>query len=315
MSRASEDEEELQRGGEALSHIHFRPAAVVLLTALIMGALTVFVYALWIPNPNIFLLSGLVVCSSLFGYPGGVTAGIFMLLYTLFFFSTDHDFVTFTTQNLQKVWVSVFGIVADVAIISRLKAVENAAYRRLEELTRLLRENNRLLEKASLTDPLTELGNRFAMQRSFDFLRGRQVILMMVDVDDFKRLNDAYGHEIGDACLRETGRSLASLFGAECAFRFGGDEFVVLCADMTREEFDANVRSLLESPPAVIAGGRDGEQVPLSYSAGYVIGACNSEEDLERMFRQADRELYRAKSAGKNRSSAGEYRSQTSAPA
>ena len=264
-----------------------------------MAALIACVYFLWIPNPNIILLSGLVVCSSLFGYPGGVTAGVFMLGYTLFFFSTDNDFVTFTTTNFQKVLVSVLGIVADILIVCHLKSVESRSYRRLEKLTELLREKNRLLEKASLTDPLTELGNRFALHRSFPRMQDRDIAVMMMDVDNFKSLNDVYGHGVGDACLRATAKRLAGLFGEENAFRIGGDEFVVLCADSPRDSFDENVQRLLRTPPAV--EGQAG--LPLGYSAGYVYGHCGGDGDLELMIKQADEELYRSKESGKGRSS------------
>ena len=71
-------------------------------SVLIMFALILFVYFFSIPNPNMILIAGMVLCSALFGFGGGGIAALIMLGYTLFFFSTDHSFVHFTTQNIQK---------------------------------------------------------------------------------------------------------------------------------------------------------------------------------------------------------------------
>ena len=82
----------------------------LLITAACMALLIFIVYRFNVPNPNMILIAGLVICSSLFGYPGGVLAGVIMLGYTLFFFSEGNDFRSFTDQNTRKVVVSLIGI-------------------------------------------------------------------------------------------------------------------------------------------------------------------------------------------------------------
>ena len=74
----------------------------IVITVVVMVALILFVYYFNIPNPNMILIAGLVLCSALFGFGGGIVAAVIMLGYTLFFFSTDHSFTQFTPQNLQK---------------------------------------------------------------------------------------------------------------------------------------------------------------------------------------------------------------------
>ena len=73
----------------------------IVITAAVMVALILFVYYFNIPNPNMILIAGLVLCSALFGFGGGIVAAMIMLGYTLFFFSTDHRFTQFTPENMK----------------------------------------------------------------------------------------------------------------------------------------------------------------------------------------------------------------------
>ena len=73
----------------------------IIITVLIMAALILLVFYCNIPSPNMILIAGLVLCSALFGYGGGIVAAAIMFGYTLFFFSTDNSFTQFTPQNMQ----------------------------------------------------------------------------------------------------------------------------------------------------------------------------------------------------------------------
>ena len=110
----------------------------IIITILIMAALILLVYFCNIPNPNMILIAGLVLCSALFGYGGGIVAAVIMLGYTLFFFSTDYSFIYFTPQNMQKVFVSVIGIVADMLFVCALKRTEIREFKAVDELTKQL---------------------------------------------------------------------------------------------------------------------------------------------------------------------------------
>ena len=107
----------------------------IAITVVMMFSLILLVYYCNIPNPNMILIAGLVLCSALFGYGGGIVAAAIMLGYTLFFFSTDHSFTQFTSQNMQKVIVSLTGIAADMLFVCALKRSEIREFKAVDELT------------------------------------------------------------------------------------------------------------------------------------------------------------------------------------
>lgn len=92
------------------------------------------------------------------------------------------------------------------------------------------------LERLSLTDPLTGLGNRRALERDLDLAQrrshrlGQPLALLYLDVDGLKWLNDQFGHAVGDETLRSLGSVLRSSarLGLDCTYRVGGDEFVMV---------------------------------------------------------------------------------------
>ena len=94
----------------------------VVLTFLVMTLMCCGVYLFSIPNPNMILITGLTVCTALYGFPAGITSGIIMIVYSMFFFSTDHSFFNYTSVNLQKLAVIVFGVIvpAPVAVVAML---------------------------------------------------------------------------------------------------------------------------------------------------------------------------------------------------
>ena len=180
-----------------------------------------------IPNPNMILIAGLVIYSSLFGFSGGICAAVIMFGYTLFFFSEGHDFVTFTAQNTSKVFVSVFGIVVDMLFVCMLKHEEVKAFREVTTLTEKLHKENASLQTASLTDALTGIGNRLALRVDFDGYLDRELCAVILDIDDFKSVNDEFGHDVGDMIIKLTAELITEVFDMGKCYRFGGDEFLV----------------------------------------------------------------------------------------
>jgi diguanylate cyclase (GGDEF)-like protein len=270
----------------------------IVLSLFVMLTLTALVYVFNIPNPNMLLITVLTVFTSLFGYGSGIACGVVMMVYSLFFFSTDHNFVTFTTLNIQKLSVILLGVVLNVGFIGRLKQINRSIQRQLIEVNRVLRSDNLSLSAASLHDGLTEVRNRAALTRDYDSFIGKQVHVMMLDLDDFKSINDGYGHAVGDGVLRQTGQALSLCFGTDACYRYGGDEFLVVCADQSDEQFPESVERLLR---IVRRTEPEGQSFQPHISAGSVSGVCELACDLRLMLHQADKNLYEAKRQGKDR--------------
>ena len=266
----------------------------LLVTLALMLVLILLVYHFNNPNPNMILIAGLVVCSSIFGYSGGLLAGCIMLGYTLFFFSTNNDFVTFDDQNTRKVVVSLVGIVVDMLFICELKRAQRNAYRRIAGLTEELREDNRLLQELSLIDGLTGVKNRVSLRRDYDDYRYRELFVAMLDLDDFKSINDMHGHEAGDRVLTATGRNLNEIFGHDYCYRFGGDEFLILWPAGTEEAFRAKLDELIARAPLIGVGEK------AACCIGFAHGTVSDEQELRSMFAEADKRMYEAKQRGPN---------------
>ena len=87
------------------------------------------------------------------------------------------------------------------------------------------------LRWAASHDPLTGLANRAEFARRLDEAADGELVLLYIDLDDFKPINDAYGHPVGDIVLKEVGRRIADVIGPDDTVgRLGGDEFAVVCA-------------------------------------------------------------------------------------
>ena len=269
----------------------------VLVSLVVMVILSLAVCFCRIPNPNMILITGLSVFTSLYGYGAGIACAAVMLLYSMYFFSTDHNFFVYSGLNLQKMVTILLGCTLNVLFIGRLKQIQTRARNQLEEMNRMLRDDNISLEQASALDELTGARNRFAFRRDYIKYESRDIHVMMFDLDDFKTTNDTYGHAAGDYVLKNTGQFLRKAFGEGHSYRYGGDEFLVVCPDMAEGEFVGKLEGVRE----VMRGlSLDGKQIPARFSAGYVYGRTELSHDLRLMLRHADHNLYEAKERGKD---------------
>ena len=159
----------------------------------------------------------------------------------------------------------------------------------------------------AVTDGLTGLHNRryldSHLQTLFDraMSRRRPLSVMITDLDRFKAINDTFGHDGGDAVLREFARRLRkNVRGIDLACRFGGEEFVVVMPDTDgaiAEKVAERVRSEIER--AVFEVGA-GEGVPVTVSVG-VATLNRAGDSVETLMKRADAALYEAKNGGRNR--------------
>jgi diguanylate cyclase (GGDEF)-like protein len=174
--------------------------------------------------------------------------------------------------------------------------------RQLEMANRRLREEKVTLEISSITDGLTGLYNRtyvldrFEKELAASRRYGKLLSVIMLDLDHFKRVNDAYGHQVGDAVMqRVTAIFKAVIRESDLAGRYGGEEFLIVLpetdcgeAAVVAERIRVQVEELQWTEPGLrptISGGV----------------AEFSEEGADRLLQRADGLLYRAKELGRNR--------------
>ncbi|HEY1690138.1 MAG TPA: EAL domain-containing protein [Solirubrobacteraceae bacterium] len=176
----------------------------------------------------------------------------------------------------------------------------------LEDITARRRYESRLQHMAD-HDPLTGLLNRRAYDRALkEHIASharRDGGVLVIDLDDFKQVNDTLGHSVGDDLISRVGAALtARLRGEDVIARLGGDEFAILVRKGGREELEKLARSLLITVrEQQAARGPGGRQRPITASIGVAplqaLGASSADEALT----AADLAMYDAKEAGRNR--------------
>ncbi|SMC37980.1 GGDEF domain-containing protein [Papillibacter cinnamivorans] len=144
-------------------------------------------------------------------------------------------------------------------------------------------------------DELTQVHNRTALRKAFEEMEKDKdenvYIFVMIDLDNFKRLNDTLGHDIGDQCLREFGRILKrNTAGNSMSFRFGGDEFCILFKNMPMEKVIETCKKIQNDVKASAAKKTD---IPLTASVGVARYARGM--PAKQLLRRTDSALYRSK--------------------
>lgn len=234
-----------------------------------------------------------------------------------FNFESD-DSAIFSAGNLELMRMladQVAGAIQLALLNSRLRQ----AHRDLEEVNRRLSEANRHLERATRVDPLTRVANRRQFDESLQLewrrlARLRQPLsLLMVDVDEFKAFNDAYGHPRGDACLRAVAGTLASCFqrAGEVVARYGGEEFAVILPETSPSEAIGRAETVLERIRSLAVPHRTSAVASvLTVSLGIASRVPARHLPAHRLVEAADRALYAAKAAGRNRYAVAEEESE-----
>ncbi len=179
---------------------------------------------------------------------------------------------------------------------------------RVEHRTRELRGANQELELQAGTDGLTGLLNRRRMMQRIDqeILRarrhGHRLTLCMMDIDHFKRINDSYGHMVGDRALVAIAEALTcAMRGTDLIARFGGEEFVLLLAETGPEVAFELLERLRASVAALQLQADDGQVFGTTISMGIAALETDGEHDnTSRLLVRADQALYRAKNGGRN---------------
>jgi diguanylate cyclase (GGDEF)-like protein len=178
---------------------------------------------------------------------------------------------------------------------------------KIKQLQDDLKEQNRRLEELSNTDPLTQLANRrFLMQTLIkEFQRseraGHPLTLVMADIDHFKKINDTYGHQQGDAVLKAVSGAIRNhLRDYDLAARFGGEEFALVLPETSLAEAAPVAERIREMVAGMNLGGTLSE-LKMTISLGVSTAPHKEVAGVDDLIRVADDALYAAKSAGRNR--------------
>ena len=182
---------------------------------------------------------------------------------------------------------------------------EHAKANALTERVRTLEDEIRKLSDEVSTDPLTQIANRRGMMRAFEAeqarveRQGASLAIGLLDVDNFKKLNDQMGHQTGDEALKFLARRVGEcLRPVDVVARYGGEEFVVLLPDTPAEEGQQVLTRLQRTLSAEFFTHED-KKVFITFSAG--VTSYRPGEAIEAALERADVGLYEAKRTGKNR--------------
>jgi two-component system cell cycle response regulator len=180
-------------------------------------------------------------------------------------------------------------------------------HHRLARIIRELEDSKKALAELATTDSLTKLKNRrlFYTQAAQNLSAcrryGKDMSLLLLDIDHFKKVNDSFGHHAGDEVLVKVAQLLAHMVrGVDTVARFGGEEFAVLMPETNRlgaAVLGERIRAAIEREQINV----DGRHIPVTVSIGVTTLAAEDVESIDQMLNIADQRLYLAKNSGRNR--------------
>lgn len=185
-----------------------------------------------------------------------------------------------------------------VIIVATLSLILSTS--RVFRVIRLLNRNT-TIQKVAEHDPLTAVYNRAGGRMLIQnlIINGQSGTMVIMDIDNFKHVNDAFGHQTGDRVLKEVGAHLLDSFrNSDVVMRLGGDEFVIYAVGMVdRTYVEQKMDDVCKGMHNIILDPATGEH--LTISMGCVVND-GSYPDLDAMYHVADKVLYKTKAAGKD---------------
>ncbi|HXE34088.1 MAG TPA: GGDEF domain-containing protein [Verrucomicrobiae bacterium] len=198
-----------------------------------------------------------------------------------------------------KATEAVFGLVALIVLFNVYTIYQQVLIKRLRRQLAEKQHHSMILRELAMVDALTGLYNRrFAEQRlvaevARSARKGHPLTVVLLDLDEFKHINDTYGHPAGDLVLQEFAAALnRAVRGGDLAVRMGGDEFLLILPECNHEQLRLVLNRL---GPLELAW--EGRKFPIKYSVGWKEYA--SGDQPEGMLAAADQALYANKRAAK----------------
>ena len=206
---------------------------------------------------------------------------------------------------------AIVSMVDKIGLYTRMLDETNLSLEdRIQESTKELREANKRLRALSVTDELTKLSNRRYFEKYFQKTwelakrQGANVSLIICDIDHFKKVNDTYGHPIGDEVLKYVATALRESLKRNTDFvaRYGGEEFVIVMYEANLDDATSLCRRVQENLKKAQDLTFDGVKVdPVTMSFGISSVVPDKESNYESIIKHADDALYKAKGSGRNR--------------
>ena len=222
----------------------------------------------------------------------------------------------FFTHHSATLGLLVEIIILSLALSDKYRLLNEALAQHTVELeskvmlrTQELKDSNLQLEKLSRHDPLTNLPNRryfdlqFAQEWERAIRENKPLAILVCDVDEFKSINDHFGHQYGDQCLLEVSSILQSSLNrpADMVARLGGDEFVVLLPDTEAIGAELLGKQICEKiQTSALKQAPDAEHDIVTLSIGCAAISPTANNKREQLFARADKNLFTAKARGRN---------------
>lgn len=221
---------------------------------------------------------------------GGIYMGVYILVSSFFIFGQfqfvyDYSYFESTRIIVTSVTLYVLILASEWIRVGSYSAISRTS------------ESHRSLAN---TDPLTKLLNRHGVQAALEEKKILQpVVLVLLDVDNFKIINDCHGHDFGDSVLEKLSELIKNnTKGGDISARWGGEEFLLVLFDMKLEYAETllnKIKSNFENYPFI----SNGNIVSVTFSAG--VSTLYSKSSFECSIKIADQRLYNAKQSGRNR--------------
>lgn len=226
---------------------------------------------------------------------GSIAVGLFLMMVFLMWTPwgrglLQYDYPDIFLMRLPLVYAAAFGVSWFLEYVREVTQ---------KKLTQTQRSLEHLYRHDALTGALNRYGFNERIQQTAEATRPEGLALIIIDIDDFKKVNDRHGHPAGDAVLCGIAKTVGGMLGGSGEIsRWGGEEFAVL---LNRQEGAQDVAEAIRAAVEDMRVIFDRRPVPVTVSIGLTVCPPDAPVDVERLVTLTDQQLYRAKKSGKNR--------------